>query len=219
MPASIYDATDNDVWPDARERPPLAMREEIRRIARIEVTEEDIESLGFVPWYAKFYVAEQRVRARMDAAKAALPAPPSAPAADPEELQQLRRRVAKLERMVLGKNAVLLKAVGTAIGRSRREIEDRVKALEDRAPVPIPLPLLDQHDRPTMRYAGLWNATKSYQSGDLATHNGSGWVAQIDSTGLKPGDGVGWKLAIKGDPSHLKGLVQAEVRKQLGGRR
>ena len=84
MPTTIYDATDNDVWPDARERPPLAMREEIRRIARIEVTEEDIESLGFVPWYAKFYVAEQRVRARMDAAKAALPAPPSAPAAAPE---------------------------------------------------------------------------------------------------------------------------------------
>ena len=120
MPASIYDATDNDVWPDARERPPLAMREEIRRIARIEVTEEDIESLGFVPWYAKFYVAEQRVRARMDAAKAALPAPPSAPAADPEELQQLRRRVAKLERMVLGKNAILLKVVGQAIGRDAR---------------------------------------------------------------------------------------------------
>ena len=70
-----------------------------------------------------------------------------------------------------------------------------------------------------MRYAGLWNATKSYQPGDLVTHNGSGWVAQINSTGLKPGDGVGWKLAIKGDPSHLKGLVQAEVRKQLGGRR
>ena len=215
MPASIYDATDNDVWPDARERPPLAMREEIRRIARIEVTEEDIESLGFVPWYAKFYVAEQRVRARMDAAKAALPAPPSAPAADPEELQQLRRRVAKLERMVLGKNAILLEVVGQVLGETHGELEGRIKAVEDREPVPIPLPVLDQHDHPTMRYAGLWNATKSYQPGDLTTHNGSGWVAQITSTGLKPGDGVGWKLAIKGDPSHLKGLVQAEVRKQL----
>ena len=135
--------------------------------------------------------------------------------AEAQEIKQLRQRVAKLERMVLGKNAILLKVVGTALGRSRRDIDDRIKALEDRAPVPIPLPVLDQHDRPTMHYAGLWNATKSYQSGDLATHNGSGWVAQINSTGLKPGDGVGWKLAIKGDPSHLKGLVQAEVRKQL----
>ena len=74
-----------------------------------------------MPWYAKFYVAEQRVRARMDAAKAALPAPPSAPAADPEELQQLRRRVAKLERMVLGKNAILLKVVGQALGVTHGE--------------------------------------------------------------------------------------------------
>ena len=135
------------------------------------------------------------------------------------EIKQLRERVRRLERMVLGEKAILLKAVGRAIGQTHKAIDGQLKAIEDREPIPISLPVLDQHDRPTMRYAGIWSATKAYQPGDLATYNGSGWVAQIGSKGLRPGDGTGWKLAVKGDPSRLKGLVQAEVHKQLQERR
>ncbi len=218
MPASIYDATDNDVWPDARERPPLAMREEIRRIARIEVTEEDIESLGFVPWYAKFYVAEQRVRARMDAAKAALPAPPSAPAADPEELQQLRRRVATLEKMVLGEKAILLKVVGRAIGLTHKAIDGKIKAVADAAPVPLPLP---DWNNPTVHYCGLWNSKSLYGPGAMVTCNGAGWIAMSAmGAGVKPGVGeTGWRLAVKSDTASLRAIVKDEVTRQLKGAR
>jgi hypothetical protein len=94
VPTSIYDAKDSDVWPSAAERPPPELREEIRRVAQTEVTEQDIESLSFAPWYAKFYVAQGIVGARMDAAKAARTEPHPAPAF---ELQALRKRIAKLE--------------------------------------------------------------------------------------------------------------------------
>ena len=136
--------------------------------------------------------------------------------AEAAEIKQLRQRVAALERMVIGKDSTLIKAVGTALGRNRREIE---ALLEAREPVPIPLPVLDQQDRPTMRYCGLWGATKQYRPGDVVTYNGGGWVAQIISTGLKPGDGVGWKLAVKSDTASLRAIVKDEVKKQLDGRR
>ena len=142
-----------------------------------------------------------------------------AKSAEATELRQLRQRVAQLERMVLGKNAVLLRVVGKAIGQTHKAIDGQIKAIADREPVPIPLPVLDQHDRPTMRYCGLWSATKAYQPGDTATFNGGGWVAQIGSTGLKPGDGVGWKLAVKSDTASLRAIVKDEVTRQLKGAR
>ena len=216
MPATVYDAQDYDIWPDASARPPSAMREVIRQVAQDEVTLEDVEDSGltFAPWFSKFYLAEHRVRARMEAAKVA----PPAPAADQEELRQLRARVAKLERMVLGREAVLLKVVGTALGEVHGELDSQIKAIADRAPMPIPLPILDQPDRPQMRYCGLWDRTKAYRPGDLATYNGGGWVAQIGSTGLKPGDGMGWRLAVKSDTAQLRSLVKDEVKRQMGGR-
>jgi hypothetical protein len=130
------------------------------------------------------------------------------------EIAQLRQRVAQLERMVLGKNAILVKAVGMAIGQSHGELERRVGAIEAREPLPVALPVLDQ-DRPVLRYAGLWSSEKSYQAGDLITFNGAAWVSLINSQGLRPGDGMAWKLAVKGDPTHLKALVKNEIQRQL----
>ena len=211
MPTTIYDAQDHDIWPDPVDRPPPAMREAIRQVAQDEITLEDIQDSGltFAPWFSKFWLAEQRVRARMEAAKATLPTPPSAPAADPEELQQLRRRLAKLERMVLGKDAILLKAVGMALGELRQEIEDR-------EPVPLARPLTD----PIVHYCGLWNSTRLYSPGAMVTCNGAAWIAMSAmGVGVKPGDGeTAWRLAVKSDTASLRALVKDEVRKQLGAR-
>ena len=141
-----------------------------------------------------------------------------AEAAEAQEVKQLRERVATLERMVLGKNAILLKAVGTAIGRSRREIEDRVKVIEDREPVPLPLP---NWNNPTVHYCGLWNSANIYGPGAMVTKDGACWIAtSAMAAGVKPGDGpTGWRLAVKSDTASLRALVKDEVRKQLGGRK
>jgi hypothetical protein len=219
VPTTIYDATDNDIWPDPAGRPPLAMREEIRRVAQNEVTEEDIESLSFAPWYAKFYVAQGIVRARMDVARTE---PSPAPALDPGELQQIRRRLAKLERMVIGENATLLKAVGTVLGEAHGEIEQRLKALEDREPIALPSAddVATIERGPGLYYCGLWNATTRYAPGAMVTKDGAAWIAMTAmAAGTKPGDGpTGWRLAVKSDTASLRAIVKDEVKKQLGGR-
>jgi hypothetical protein len=145
--------------------------------------------------------------------------PPPAPAADPEELRQLRRRVAKLERMVLGKDAILLKAVGTVLGETHGELEDRIKVLESREP--IALPSADDvaaiERGPGLFYAGLWSSTMSYAPGAMVTKDGAAWIAMTAmAAGIKPGDGpTGWRLAVKSDTSALRPIVRDEVKKQL----
>jgi hypothetical protein len=164
------------------------------------------------PWSREFW-REQAEADRQHKTKIAAEAQAKTAAA--AEVAQLRRRVAEIEQGLLAEDGWFVKAVGQTIGEIRRELEERIKTLENREPVPLPLPVLDQQGRPVLRYAGLWSSEKSYQAGDLATFNGSGWVALIDSRGLRPGDGMSWKLAVKGDPTHLKALVRDEVRKQL----
>jgi hypothetical protein len=211
VPTTVYDATDNDIWPDPAGRPPPALRAEIRRVAQDEVTEQDIESLNFAPWFSKFYVAQGIVQARRDAAKAE---PPPAPAADPEELRQLRRRVAKLERMVLGEKAIMLKAIGTALGETHRKIDDRIDALENREPVSLPVA---DWNNPTVYYCGLWNTKHLYGPGAMVTYNGAGWIAMSAmAAGVRPGAGeTGWRLAVKSDTASLRTVVRDEVRRQL----
>ena len=134
--------------------------------------------------------------------------------ADARELQQLRRRVAQLERLICGKDAVLLKAVGTALGRTRKEIDGQIKAIEDRAPVPLPLP---DWNNPTVHYCGLWNSKNLYGPGAMVTSNGAAWIAMSAmGAGVKPGVGeTAWRLAVKSDTANLRAIVKAEVIRQL----
>jgi hypothetical protein len=187
LPTSIYDAGDNDIWPDASDRPPPAMREEIRQVAQIEITEQDIESLSFAPWYAKFYVAEQRVRRRIEAAKVVPSTPLPVPAAGPGELQQLRRRMAKLEKMVLGENAILLKAIGTALGEAQGELERRIAGLERQ---------LNDIEQTRLRFMGVHEPGRRYSRGVLVVRNGSLWHCNGD-TSETPGRSNDWQLAVK----------------------
>jgi hypothetical protein len=48
-----------------------------------------------------------------------------------------------------------------------------------------------------LKYCGSWNSARSYKRGNFTTSGGSLWHAEIDSTGVRPGDGDTWKLAVK----------------------
>ena len=65
--------------------------------------------------------------------------------------------------------------------RRRRELEARVEALE--------------RQQKAMRYRGVWQPAEAYEKGNLATYDGSLWIA-IDENPGKPG-ASGWQLAAK----------------------
>jgi len=49
-----------------------------------------------------------------------------------------------------------------------------------------------------MEWKGVWESTRSYVRGDIATWDGSAWHCQTNHTGLKPGTAPGaWKLMVK----------------------
>jgi hypothetical protein len=52
--------------------------------------------------------------------------------------------------------------------------------------------------RPVLTDRGVWSAEQKYQAGDAVSFRGGLWIARVESTGLRPGDGgVGWRLAVK----------------------
>ena len=44
---------------------------------------------------------------------------------------------------------------------------------------------------------GVYDAERDYSRGDSVSHGGSLWIAQLDSPDHKPGEGSGWRLAVK----------------------
>lgn len=97
------------------------------------------------------------------------------------EVAQLRKRVAKLERM-LGPNCQkVFDAMAHAVGKA------------------LPKYLEDQFSkRLVLRDTGVWRPDREYQPGDLVSRGGSGWIAQTKSIGEHPGsDPTCWRLAIK----------------------
>ena len=74
-----------------------------------------------------------------------------------------------------------------ALGRDRRKsLEEsllkRIEALEAKQ---------------VITDAGVWDQFKTYSAGALVSHQGGGWIAQVESKGVRPGDGALWRLAIK----------------------
>lgn len=70
-----------------------------------------------------------------------------------------------------------------------RWLSARCMALEER--------LSKLEARPILEYRGVWKSTDTYKRGDLTTHDGSMWHAQVGSQGLMPGQGEGWRLCVK----------------------
>ena len=48
-----------------------------------------------------------------------------------------------------------------------------------------------------IRFRGAWRAAEDYRRGDLVTHDGSLWHANLDARAVRPGDGNIWTLAVK----------------------
>ena len=63
-----------------------------------------------------------------------------------------------------------LMAVFRWAGLRCKALEDRVKELEQ---------------RPSVEYRGVWSAGQQYKRGNMVTHKGSVWHAEIESTGLE----------------------------------
>jgi hypothetical protein len=83
---TLRSATPKDIWPDGSGHPP-DVEDEIIRIARTEITTEDVQrsGLNFASWFVPYHLAEERVQARLRAevnqpAEKAEPAPAALPA-------------------------------------------------------------------------------------------------------------------------------------------
>ncbi|GAB9214381.1 hypothetical protein BDS110ZK18_42890 [Bradyrhizobium diazoefficiens] len=98
------------------------------------------------------------------------------------------------------------RAIEAKVSPQRRaEIEGFVKSL---APVigdfvlaaitPLKERIKELESRPTLRYLGIWDASRTYPRGSFVTFSGSVWHAETENTGVRPGEGGNiWKLAVK----------------------
>ena len=204
-------ATVDDIWPPGSGgclHPP-AVRDEIIRVAREEVTEAECRAAPFAHWYRPFYVAEQKVLERRQRRQEQERTASQELAHLRAENQVLADRVTRLERHLHilvgppgGKGGAVIAAVGAALGRSRREVELRIEQLERAAPIPLPsaadLAGVGQRG-PVVRYEGVWDRTKGYGVGALVTKDGAAWVAtNAMAAGIEPGKGqTAWILAVK----------------------
>jgi hypothetical protein len=69
-------------------------------------------------------------------------------------------------------------------------VKREVTALRDR--------IAELENRPSLEYAGVWEATKTYGRNDAVSWAGSIWIARRDDNLKKPGlVGSGWQLAVK----------------------
>jgi len=97
------------------------------------------------------------------------------------------------------------RAIEAKVSPQRRaEIEGFVKSL---APVigdfllaaitPLKERIKELESRPTLRYLGVWDASRTYPPGSFITYAGSMWHTATENTGVRPGEGGFWKLAVK----------------------
>jgi hypothetical protein len=127
---TVGSARESDIWPDGCPYPP-ALRDEILRVARREVTSKDVDDsrLGFAAWYTPFHIAEQRVLARQQQAKDL----------QAQAVAELRQRVHRLEAMLLDEDAgysdMLIETIARAISRKCKgsSARDRKAARRDPA--------------------------------------------------------------------------------------
>jgi hypothetical protein len=69
------------------------------------------------------------------------------------------------------------------------KIAGRFAVLEQR------LAALEQ--KPSVKFCGVWDRDRAYQSGDAVVHSGGLWVCRAATTGPPNQDFVGWTLAVK----------------------
>jgi len=69
-------------------------------------------------------------------------------------------------------------------------IADRLATLQQK--------IKELEERPTISYEKTFSVDKVYKPGNLTTHQGSLWHANVETRGVTPGDGnVAWTLIVK----------------------
>jgi hypothetical protein len=182
---TVATATPADIWPDGCPHPP-AMREEIMRVARHEVTSQDVAAsrLGFSPWYIPYFIAEERVLARAQQARSLQAQEISLLKAGNQTLTQ---RVAQLERRLkreLGPGGTLLdgmaQVVGKTLAKLGHELRAEIAAVADRQ----------------LKFMGVHESGRSYQPNSLVVRSGGLWCA-LEATAGTPGQSSHWQLVTK----------------------
>lgn len=71
-----------------------------------------------------------------------------------------------------------------------RPLVDRLATLQQK--------VTDLEERPTISYEQTFSAERLYKPGNLATHQGSLWHANVATRGVTPGAGnTAWTLIVK----------------------
>jgi hypothetical protein len=56
---------------------------------------------------------------------------------------------------------------------------------------------IEELERAPFEYLGPHEAEKSYRRGEFVSHAGGMWHCEVTGVSHKPGDGPGWRLAVK----------------------
>jgi hypothetical protein len=84
----------------------------------------------------------------------------------------------------------LAPAIKLFVEKSMRPLVDRLATLQQK--------VTDLEERPTISYEKTFSADKLYKPGNLTTHHGSLWHANVATKGITPGDGnTAWTLIVK----------------------
>ncbi len=76
----------------------------------------------------------------------------------------------------------LAKGIATAINERLAPMEARIAQLEQ---------------KPVVKYAGIWQQSKTYPEGSLITHAGGLWLATETTSGTPGTDASGFRLVVK----------------------
>jgi hypothetical protein len=151
------------------------------------------------------------------------------------KLTQTQKRMFKLKELTPEGEAIVEKTKGEASAKERALVAGLANDLGEKALQSALLRLAgftcallrrveDLESRPaTMSYEGVWRADSQYSKGSAVTHDGSIFIATIQSKGLKPGEGTGWTLACKRgrdakpDMAAVRDMVKEEIWEQGRG--
>jgi predicted ribonuclease toxin of YeeF-YezG toxin-antitoxin module len=198
---TIDTAEPRDIWPDGSGYSAADEREIMDLAKRIPAEDIARSGLVFASWYVPYYLAQDRWQRRQ--AQQAEQQQKSA-----ADENRNASEIAKLRKKVDSMSAV----IDALTGRDGPGEMRIIKLIQDVASELF-------NERKVLRDAGIWTSEKLYGPGAAATHAGGLWIAQQESRGVMPGDGVCWRLSQKTEVAELRALVRdavaTEVRKQM----
>ena len=104
----------------------------------------------------------------------------AAKSADRQMLDDLRRRVHRLEAERRAWPAATGEAIGRMLSQLEKRLEERIEAI------------------PALQYRGVFDEAASYRAHSLVTSGGSLWVSLNEiEKGSRPGRHPGWRLVAK----------------------